>query len=136
MGRLFCTLLLSELLLFTAVVEGWSEEVKQNEDDSSLGSTNSRLRWVTYNRRGMERVAVSMKVQVFAEYLASKPFSPNPSSFETQSTLQMEDGPEFTDPAKHNFPSVAEKSTNFKEALSFTHTFIQTLRHMQSYRLK
>lgn len=111
MGRLFYPLLLSELLVLTAVVEGWSEEVKRAAEHDQ-GSTDNRLQWVTYNRRGMERVAGSEMVQVFAEYLASKPFSPDPSSFEAQSTFQMEDGPEFTDPVKHNFPSVAEKSTN------------------------
>jgi len=121
MGRLFYTLLLSELLVLTAVVQGRSEEVKRvAEDDSSQGSTDNRLQWVTYNRRGMERVAGSEKVQVFAEYLASKPFSPDPSSFETQSTFQMEDGPEFTDPVKHNFPSVAEKSTNTSDVSANT----------------
>ena len=107
--------------MLTAVVEGWSEEVKRAaEHDSSQGSTDNRLQWVTYNRRGMERVAGSEMVQVFAEYLASKPFSPDPSSFETQSTLQMEDGPEFTDPVKHNFPSVAEKSTNTSDVSANT----------------
>ena len=121
MGRLFYTLLLSELLVLTAVVQGRSEEVKRvAEDDSSEGSTDNRLQWVTYNRRGMELVAGNEKVQVFAEYLASKPFSPDPSSFETQSTFQMEDGPEFTDPVKHNFPSVAEKSTNTSDVSANT----------------
>ena len=121
MGRLFYPLLLLELLLLTAVVEGWSEEVKRAaEHDSSQGSTDNRLQWVTYNRRGMERVAGSEMVQVFAEYLASKPFSPDPSSFEAQSTFQMEDGPEFTDPVKHNFPSVAEKSTNTSDVSANT----------------
>ena len=107
--------------MLTAVVEGWSEEVKRAaEHDSSQGSTDNRLQWVTYNRRGMERVAGSEMVQVFAEYLASKPFSPDPSSFEAQSTFQMEDGPEFTDPVKHNFPSVAEKSTNTSDVSANT----------------